>query len=167
MLRPVASRMTRDEFLVWDSPTELRWQLIDGEAVEMAPTSQVHAFIQAELGRLLGNHLVECGSPCRVAASPGIVPRVRADLNFRIPDLGVTCAPDSSGLFVNEPLILVEILCPSNETVTRANVWAYSTIPSVRSRFSYDPRGSRPSCYDAIRTGHGQPIRSCCGLMLC
>ncbi len=132
MSRPIASRMTRDEFMVWDAPTNLRWQLVDGEAVEMAPTSQIHGFIQAELGRLLGNYLIECGSPCRVATNPGIVPRVRSDSNFRIPDLGVTCAPNSSGLFVDEPLILVEILSPSNETITRANVWTYTTIPTVR-----------------------------------
>jgi Uma2 family endonuclease len=28
-------------------------------------------------------------------------------------------------------LLLVEILSPSNETLTRANVWAYSTIPKL------------------------------------
>jgi Uma2 family endonuclease len=31
-----------------------------------------------------------------------------------------------------EPLLLIEILSPSNETETRANIWAYTTIPSVR-----------------------------------
>jgi Uma2 family endonuclease len=30
-----------------------------------------------------------------------------------------------------DPLILVEILSPSNEAETRANVWAYLTIPTV------------------------------------
>jgi Uma2 family endonuclease len=29
-------------------------------------------------------------------------------------------------------LLLVEVLSPSNETITRGNVWAYFTIPSVR-----------------------------------
>ena len=31
-----------------------------------------------------------------------------------------------------EPILLVEILSPSNEPETRANVWTYTTIPSVR-----------------------------------
>lgn len=31
-----------------------------------------------------------------------------------------------------QPVLLVEILSPSNERETRANVWAYATIPSVR-----------------------------------
>ena len=55
--RSIASRMTRDEFVLWDAPTPVRWQLIDGEAVEMAPASQTHSLIQSELIRLLANHL--------------------------------------------------------------------------------------------------------------
>ena len=31
-----------------------------------------------------------------------------------------------------EPVILIEVLSPSNEPETRANVWAYTTIPTVR-----------------------------------
>ncbi len=53
-------------------------------------------------------------------------------MNFRIPDLGITCSPPSQGAVVAEPVLLIEILSPSNEVETRANVWAYTTIPSVR-----------------------------------
>jgi Uma2 family endonuclease len=126
--------MTVDEFLVWDADdvTGRRWQLIDGEPVLMAPAAEPHGAIQNELGRLLANHLAERGSPCRVIAAPGIVPRVRANENFRVPDLGVTCAGPSREVMVSEPVLLIEILSPSNEAETRANVWAYTTIPSVR-----------------------------------
>jgi Uma2 family endonuclease len=31
-----------------------------------------------------------------------------------------------------DPVVLVEVLSPSNEIQTRANVWAYTTIPSVQ-----------------------------------
>jgi Uma2 family endonuclease len=62
------TRMTVDEFLVWDvdDVTGRRWQLIDGEPVLMAPVADVHARIQAELVRLLGNHLLAAGSRCSV-----------------------------------------------------------------------------------------------------
>lgn len=128
------TRMTVDEFLVWDAGdlTGRRWQLIDGEPVLMAPAAEIHGAIQAELGRLLGNHLLATGSPCRVIGAPGIVPRVRASENFRVPDLGVTCAPPSQTVMVPEPVLLIEILSPGNEARTRANVWTYTTIPSVR-----------------------------------
>ena len=128
------ARMTLTEFLSWDSGdlSGRAWQLIDGEPVAMAPGSETHAAIQSELSRLLGNHLIEQRSPCRVLTEPGIVPRVRADRNYRVPDLGVTCAAPSLGLMVPEPVLLVEILSPSNEAETRANIWAYTTIPSVQ-----------------------------------
>jgi Uma2 family endonuclease len=134
MRRRLPTRMTLDEFLVWDTGdlTGRRWQLIDGEPVLMAPASEVHGAIQNELGRLLANHLLATGRPCRVISTPGIVPRVRASENFRIPDLGVTCSPPSGEVMVPDPILLIEILSPSNEAKTRANVWAYTTVPSVR-----------------------------------
>ncbi|MEO8714307.1 MAG: Uma2 family endonuclease, partial [Acetobacteraceae bacterium] len=131
--RPPA-RMTVDEFLEWDTGDNsgARWQLIDGELVAMAPASQPHGAILIEFGRLLANHLLNKGSPCRVIGEPGIIPHVRAKQNFRIPDLGVTCSPDATGIMVPEPVLLIEIMSPSNEAETWANIWSYTTIPSVR-----------------------------------
>ncbi len=133
-LKHPPSRMAVDEFLAWDSGdhTGRRWQLVDGEPVAMAPASDNHGSIQAELARLLGNHLVERGSSCRVVTEPGIVPRVRASENWRIPDLGVTCTPSDGGVEVPAPVLLIEILSPNNYAETRTNVWAYATIPSAR-----------------------------------
>ena len=52
---------------------------------------------------------------------------------MRVPDLGITCTPDAAGhRALPDPLVLVEILSPSNATDTWDNVWAYTTIPSVR-----------------------------------
>lgn len=50
---------------------------------------------------------------------------------MRIPELGVTCAPASGARTIADPVLLIELLSPSNEAQTRANVWAYTTIPSV------------------------------------
>ena len=98
----------------------------------MAPAGEPHGAIQGEIIRLLGNHLIAQHSHGRVIAKPGIVPRVRANRNYRIPDVGVTCAAPALGLMVSEPVLLVDILSPGNEMATRANLWAYATIPSVR-----------------------------------
>ncbi len=50
-----------------------------------------------------------------------------------MPDLAVTCSPDDPAeRLVHDPVLIVEILSPSNEAETWANVWAYTTIPSVR-----------------------------------
>lgn len=126
--------MTVDEFLLWDpdEPEVRGWQLVDGEPVAMAPGSETHAALQSETARLLGNHLLERKSACRVLTEPGIIPRVRADRNYRVPDIAVTCAPPSGGQMVPEPVLAIEILSPSNESQTRANIWAYTTLPSMR-----------------------------------
>jgi Uma2 family endonuclease len=125
--------MTVAEFLTWDcdDPTAHRWQLIDGEPVAMAPASDNHGSLRANLTGRLWYHLMVPGNRCRVVTEPGIVPRARSDRNFRIPDIGVTRAPPSPGQTLPDPLILIEILAPSNATETWANVWTYLTLPTV------------------------------------
>lgn len=124
--------MTVEEFLDWCPDDGQIWQLVDGEPRAMAPPSSTHSALQAELVRLLGNHLVERASPCRVMDTPGVVPRVRARHNVRIPDIAVTCAPASSDdRLLDNAVLIVELLSPSNQADTWANVWTYTTIPSV------------------------------------
>jgi len=126
-------RMTVAEFLAWDAPGETRWELVDGEPVAMAPASRTHGTLQLELGRLIGNHLAAAGNRCTVVAAPGIVPRVRSQENFRIPDLAVTCTRyETEEYDVSDPVLIVEVVSPSNRADTWRNVWAYSTIPSLR-----------------------------------
>jgi hypothetical protein len=56
------------EFLAWDSGDRSgrHWQLCDGVPVAMAPAAEADGAIQAELGALIRNHLLESGSRCRV-----------------------------------------------------------------------------------------------------
>ncbi len=126
-------RMTVAEFLAWNPPDGLRWQLVDGEPQAMAPASETHGRIMIETSRLIANHLVSRDSPCVVVGAPGVRPRVRAKSNVRIPDLAVTCAPARADAALTEaPILAIEILSPSNENETWANVWAYTTIPSIQ-----------------------------------
>lgn len=125
--------MNLDEFLAWASPPGQRWQLVDGEPVSMAPASRTHGALQAELAYRIARHLDVPGNPCTVVTAPGIVPRVRARENFRIPDLGVSCSRyDAEEYGIADPILLIEILSPSNAAETWANVWTYTTLPSVR-----------------------------------
>src|SRR6516164_5675884 len=130
--KPTLSRMTVAEFIDWPGDgSELKHQLIDGEIQAMSPASTTHGTIQATLARLLGNHLIATG--CAVVIEPGVVPRVRAEFNMRVPDIAVTGAPDDPASHaLIEPILLIEVLSPTNEAETRAKVWAYATIPSVR-----------------------------------
>lgn len=121
------------DFVDWPGDgTGRKFQLVDGEARAMAPASATHGIIQITLGELIRRRLVAAGSRCVVAAEPAIVPRLRAGANMRVPDLGVTCTPVKAGqIELPDPVLLVEILSPGNESDTRENVWAYASIPSV------------------------------------
>lgn len=125
--------LTVDAFLAWDAPMGQLWQLVDGLPRAIAPSSLAHALIHGEMATLIGNHLVARGSPCAVAVTPGIIPRVQSDINTRIPDLAVTCSPALPGdTALRDPILLIEILSPSNRAETWTNVWSYTTIPSVQ-----------------------------------
>jgi Uma2 family endonuclease len=129
----VPTRMTVAEFLDWpgDGHPYLH-QLIDGEPIAMAPPSEAHAAIQANLTGVLFGHLRMHRPGCRVVTNAGVVPRVRSRFNMRVPDLAVTCAPaDRRRDALEDPILLVEILSPSNEAETREAVWSYTTVPSV------------------------------------
>lgn len=121
------------DFLAWDAPWGRTWQLVDGEPRAMAPTSRTHGTIQSTLTSRIDRHLRDGGSPCVIVATPGVVPRVRSSSNFRIPDLAVTCTPYQDEEYdLANPVLIIEILSPSNRAETWTNIWAYTTLPSVR-----------------------------------
>jgi Uma2 family endonuclease len=125
-------RMTIAEFMDWADTVDGRWQLRDGVPEAMAPPSDPHGQIQAELAHRLTSHFRATGRPCRAAIGVGVVPRFRSDRTALIPDVAVTCGSAASGRFFPDPLLLAEILSPSNESSSRANALAYTTIPSVQ-----------------------------------
>ena len=129
----IPPHMTVAEFLDWEpgDRSGALWQLRDGEPEMMSPASDRHGAIQARLAQLVGVHLDSQGGRCRVVIAPGVVPSERSEDNCLVPDLGITCAPATGEHLMLEPLVLVEILSPTNVSRTRANVQAYRTIPTA------------------------------------
>ena len=125
--------MTVDEFTVWPGDGHGgRHQLVDGEVRAMSPASATHGRIQANLAAILAKHLDVPGGKCGVVTEPAIATRIRARHNLRVPDLGVTCAPDAPGdVALPDPLLLIEIVSPGNAQDTWDNVWAYTSVPTV------------------------------------
>jgi Uma2 family endonuclease len=127
--------MTVAEFLAWDGGgSQDRLQLIDGEVrAQMSPATAAHGAIQAELAYVIRGTLRGTGlDRCRVITEAAVQPRARSDFNLRVPDLAVTCTPAApADVIVPSPVLIVEILSPGNAAETWANVWAYTTIPSV------------------------------------
>jgi Uma2 family endonuclease len=126
--------MTVDDFVAWPGDGKGgKYELVDGHVRLMSPAQPTHARIQSRLARLLGNHLGDAGTRCAVLTEVPIELRIKAKTNLRVPDLAVSCAPDTKNLkALPDPLLLIEILSPSNTAETWSNVWAYTTIPSVR-----------------------------------
>lgn len=128
--RTFPEQTTVEEFLAL--PGCERCELVDGAITAMAPATPIHGRLQARLALLIGNHLAKGKGPCWVATEPGVQPRAQARFNVRIPDLGVSCTPErSDDKFLRDPVLLVEILSPSNGKDTSSNVIAYTSIPSV------------------------------------
>lgn len=129
----VPVRMTVAEFLTWEPGDGRMWQLIDGEPKIMAVSRPARATLHAEIGAVIGNHLVAQDSVCSVLMNVGVLSHLRRSHNLRVPALAITCSDyQTEQDAVADPLLVVEILAPDNPAETWSNVWTYASIPSVR-----------------------------------
>jgi Uma2 family endonuclease len=108
------------------------FQLIDGEPVAMAPASPAHGRLQARLAKLIGNHLDATRPGCEVITAPGVKPQVNHATNVRVSDLVVTCEPHGDRKTVEAPVLIVEILSPSNARESREAARALVSRSSVQ-----------------------------------
>ena len=125
-------RMSLDEFLVWDDGTDTRYELIGGFPVAMAPGLEGHWTLSARLTTRIDTAL-SGRRPCRTGTEAGILDPDRNDTYF-VADIGVTCAPyDRQRQYMQDPILLVEILSPSTERHDRkVKVPTYQRIASVQ-----------------------------------
>jgi Uma2 family endonuclease len=126
--------MTVADFLDWPGDgTDTRYELVDGVLRAMAPGSDAHNTIVANLAGLIWQHLRQSRPQCRLVMALGVQIRTRAEWNFRVPDLGVTCTPNRAGeVMTPDPILLIEVLSPGNVNDTYESVRGYATLPSVR-----------------------------------
>ena len=147
-----AAAMSVAGFMEWNPGDGRRWQLVDGVPVHVPLTSVTHGALWAETGTVIGNYLCHRGSAWQVVSGAGIVPRVFSDTNMRVADLSVAGAPiGDDATFLSDPVAVVEILSPEDEAETWANVWAYTTIPSVMEILILHTSEIRA---DLLRRGH-------------
>jgi len=132
--------MTVEEFWAWPGDgTSTRYELVEGQLRAMAPTSGTHGTIHANLTAEIRNHLRSARPGCRVVSEPGIRPRIREDWDYRIPELAVTCTPNRADeRALPDPLLIVEVLSPSNRDDTWNNILRYATLPSVEEMLNVE-----------------------------
>jgi Uma2 family endonuclease len=125
-------RMTVDQFLNWDSTGYVgKLELVHGEVRAMSPASGTHSLIQANLTGLIWRYLTETKQRCRVGTEAPIVPRLHANDNVRAPDLAVTCSTEQGGKLFPDPVLIIEVLSPSNKRETWESILACATIPTL------------------------------------
>jgi Uma2 family endonuclease len=132
MAEPAFRRMTLDEFLRWDDGSDRRYELIDGVPLAVAPPARAHGILCARLAAAIET-VLRTRRPCAAQTEAGIARSDRGE-NFYVADLAVTCGPYRRGdQWVEDPILLVEILSPSTERHDRlVKIPAYREI--ARSR---------------------------------
>ena len=124
--------MTAAQFMDWDGGGLLgKIELVNGEVRAMSPASGTHALIQANLAYLIGAHLRAKKLPCRVGTEAPVQPQMHANDNVRAPDLAVTCAPPTDSKMFPGPVLIIEVLSPSNQKETWDSIYAMATIPAL------------------------------------
>jgi len=148
-------RMTAEEFISWGGdghPGKL--ELVNGMVRAMSPASGTHALLQSTIAGLLRDHLRARKSPCRVGTEAPIRPRMRSNENVRAPDVAVTCVPKSKDeKFFPDPILIVELLSPSNQRETWESIWACATIPTLQEVMVVDSERIHVAVYTKDATG--------------
>ncbi len=130
LIAVTTKRMTVAEFEQWQPPWDdaHRYDLWDGEVIEMAPAGEAHGAIAAKLAWRLGNHIYPHGLGRTYAAETGFV---LDEVRHRVlgPDVAFvsqerTTQPPQPGFFRGAPDLAVEVRSPSQsarEMDTKAN----------------------------------------------
>lgn len=105
-----APRMSVEEFLVWDSGDDLRYELVEGVVIAQSAPARPH-------GRLVANFSISICTRVRAAKRPcapeaGSVLRIDRRWTVRAPDLLVRCGPNARD--ADTPVLAIEVLSPSN-----------------------------------------------------
>jgi Uma2 family endonuclease len=124
------TQMTLDEFFAWDGGGHAgKLELVNGVVRAMSPASATHAIIQLNIGAAIKTHLR--GTPCRVGTEAPIIPPFKTSLNARVPDIAVSCAPLTDSKVFENPVLIVEVLSPSNQDATWDSIGALAGLVSL------------------------------------
>jgi Uma2 family endonuclease len=105
-----APRMSVEEFLVWDSGDDLRYELVEGVVIAQSAPARPHGRLVANFSYSLASRLRAAKRPC--APEAGSVLRIDRRWTVRAPDLLVRCG--ASARDADTPVLAIEVLSPSN-----------------------------------------------------
>ncbi|OHU85070.1 MULTISPECIES: Uma2 family endonuclease [Pseudoalteromonas] len=120
--------LSPEAYLLGESTSTVKHELIDGQVYAMAGASANHERICQNMARKLGNHLED--SPCEPFGSDM---KVRVRDNFYYPDVLVDCNFDESEpYFTTTPVIIVEVISRSTRKMDeKVKLLEYINIPTL------------------------------------
>lgn len=133
--------MTEPEIAAFLQARENRWELIDGEPVMMAPTSQRHAYIVANI--LCALYAQRGGTRCRpTCARTGVR---TGEATIRYPDIVVDCgARDDHKTCATTPVLVIEVVSPARDRFdSHLRVSDYKAHPDIAYIILIDPDAPR------------------------
>ena len=127
--------MTADAFIAWSmrQPEGERYELFAGEVVRMASERVGHARTKFRIAELMAAAVREQGLGCEVFGD-GMAVRIDAHTVYE-PDAQLRCGKplDDDVVTVTDPLIVVEVVSPSSNTLDSGGKLAdYFRLASVR-----------------------------------
>lgn len=123
--------LTIGEYLAGEQDSEIRHELIGGQLMAMAGSSDFHNLIAGNIYLRLRLHLR--GGPCRAFISD-LKARIEPIDDFYYPDVMVTCdARDTERYYKLHPSLIVEVLSPGTKSKDRGEkMWSYLGLDSLR-----------------------------------
>ena len=121
--------LSLSEFLAWEEQQELRYEFDGCRALAMTGGTNVHAAIQINLARAIGNRLD--GKPCHFRGSDL---KVAVAGRIRYPDGFVFCSAQSNDTrVITDPVVIFEVLSDSTAAIDYGvKNDEYAATPSVR-----------------------------------
>lgn len=122
------STIGKEDYLAGERISQIKHELIEGQAYAMAGASRNHDRITKNITRKFGNHLED--SPCEVYGQDMLI---EAGSNMYYPDVFVDCHVDeSSSHYSTTPVIIVEVLSKSTHQTDRTTKrLSYMNIPTL------------------------------------
>ena len=148
------SRMTPQEYLMWEEEQPLRYEYLNGEVVAMTGGTIPHNQVAVSLAALLKAHLR--GKGCKVLTSDAKV-AVSVQGPFHYADVSVTCDDRNRAArqYIRYPCLVAEVLSPSTEAVDRGEKFRqYRRIETLQEYLLIDPDHLSLECYRLNERGN-------------
>ncbi|MBD2254888.1 Uma2 family endonuclease [Nostoc parmelioides] len=123
--------MNAEEYLIWESTQELRYEYWDGEVVAMTGGTRNHNRVSGNFFKLLDDALADRSSEVYIV---DVKVQVEPGRKYFYPDVVVTCDDrDHDPQWVKFPSLIIEVLSPSTEAADRGKKFAaYRQSPTLQ-----------------------------------